>query len=325
MDEEHPIRVVARRTGLTPHVIRVWEKRYAAVTPKRSSTNRRFYTNADIHRLNLLRRATQSGRSIGQIARLPTERLEARVQADESAAHRLPQVANFVSAEFKPEKYLDDCLAAICNLDAPRFEASLASASLNLSKNVFLQELIAPLMTRIGDLWNEGTLAVVHEHLASAMVRTLLGSMSDRYELEGEMPHIIVTTPAGQHHEFGALIAAITALSNGWRATYLGPNLPVEEIARAAQQTKARAVAVSITYPSDNARLAVELQKLRRLLGNIAMIAGGRAVEFHRQALQSINAIIVSDLTSLRSELEALRTGRSQMEGTEVRPPIVDE
>ena len=65
MAEMHPIKVVSRRTGLTPHVIRAWEKRYHAVTPKRTRTNRRVYTDEDVERLLLLRRATLAGRSIG--------------------------------------------------------------------------------------------------------------------------------------------------------------------------------------------------------------------------------------------------------------------
>ena len=83
MPQEHPIRVVAMRTGLTPHVIRIWEKRYSAVIPSRTATNRRFYTDEDIDRLSLLRRATNTGRSIGQIARLPLKELQELVKSDE--------------------------------------------------------------------------------------------------------------------------------------------------------------------------------------------------------------------------------------------------
>ena len=47
MEHDHPIQVVVRRTGLSPHVIRVWEKRYDAVVPTRTPTNRRRYSDAD--------------------------------------------------------------------------------------------------------------------------------------------------------------------------------------------------------------------------------------------------------------------------------------
>jgi MerR family transcriptional regulator, light-induced transcriptional regulator len=82
---------VAHRTGLTSHVIRVWEKRYAAVSPLRTSTNRRLYLDSDVERLQLLRRATLAGHSIGQIARLPTEGLRALVAADETVSASRPR------------------------------------------------------------------------------------------------------------------------------------------------------------------------------------------------------------------------------------------
>ena len=58
-------------TGLSPHLIRIWEKRYSAVAPERTDTNRRLYSDAEIERLNLLRLATRAGHSIGNIAKLP--------------------------------------------------------------------------------------------------------------------------------------------------------------------------------------------------------------------------------------------------------------
>jgi len=76
IDSIHPIQVVVRRTGLSADVIRAWERRYDAVTPKRSSTSRRLYSDEDVERLLLLRRATQSGRRIGDVARLPLPALK---------------------------------------------------------------------------------------------------------------------------------------------------------------------------------------------------------------------------------------------------------
>src|SRR4051812_33916303 len=68
----HPIQIVTRRTGVSADVLRVWEKRYAVVTPVRSTSGRRLYSDADIERLRLLVEATRTGRPIGQVATLPT-------------------------------------------------------------------------------------------------------------------------------------------------------------------------------------------------------------------------------------------------------------
>src|SRR5205814_6101 len=76
MSSHHSIQSVARRTGLSAHVIRVWEKRYGAVKPSRTGTNRRLYSDEEIERLQLLRLATEAGHSIGNIAALDLEKLK---------------------------------------------------------------------------------------------------------------------------------------------------------------------------------------------------------------------------------------------------------
>jgi DNA-binding transcriptional MerR regulator len=92
MEEAHQaIKVVARRTGLSAHVIRIWEKRYGAVEPERTGTNRRLYSDEQIERLSLLRDITQAGHSIGHVAKLPTEKL--RQLAKESRHQRHASVA----------------------------------------------------------------------------------------------------------------------------------------------------------------------------------------------------------------------------------------
>ena len=72
---QYPIRAVARRTGLTPHVLRAWERRYGAVEPARSGGGGRLYSNADILRFRLLARLVREGHAIGQVAHLPTDEL----------------------------------------------------------------------------------------------------------------------------------------------------------------------------------------------------------------------------------------------------------
>jgi DNA-binding transcriptional MerR regulator len=227
----HPIRVVARKTGLTAHVIRVWEKRYAAVSPERTQTNRRCYADTDVERLHLLRRATLTGHSIGQIARLPTERLRALVAADAMIPPMSPKTISSALAESTSQVLLEACFAAIAKLDSAGLEETLTRAAVIFSQPVLIEQVIVPLMHRIGDLWRDGKLRVAHEHLTSAVVRTVLGRLSRSFTPSPSAPSLVVTTPAGQLHELGALSVAATAASDGWHVTYLGPSLPAEEIA----------------------------------------------------------------------------------------------
>ncbi len=246
------------------------------------------------------------------------------VISDEEAATRAPRPAHTerkaAKADIVGERgtmseattirpYLATCLAHVRELDAAGFEAGLARAAVDLSRPVLMEQILVPLMQEIGNLWREGSLRVAHEHLASAVVRTFLGALREGPQPPPSAPTLIVTTPTGQHHEFGALIAAATASSEGWRATYLGPNLPAEDIAAAARQLDANAVALSIVYPTDDVHLRGELHKLRRALGeSVVLLVGGRAAHAYDADLESIGALRIDNWATLRAELEFIRS-----------------
>ena len=310
MVEWHPIRVVARRTGLTPHVIRAWEKRYGAVTPKRTQTNRRVYSQEDIERLSLLRRSTLLGRSIGQIAKLSTEELERLVADDETAQNAAPvRTVAQRSTSGEAANALTSCLEAARALDARALQQALDHAAINLSRPVLMSDVLVPLMHSIGDAWRDGQVRVAHEHLTTAVVRSFVGSLNGAFQTPESAPKLIVTTPAGQLHEIGALLASAAAAAGGWRTTYLGPSLPADEIAGAAQQNGARAVALSIVYPTDDPHVAVELERLGSYLpSHIALIVGGRGASSYKKALDAIHAVQPTDFESFVRELESLRT-----------------
>lgn len=301
----HSIQSVSRRTGLSPHVIRVWEKRYGAVKPNRTDTNRRLYSDAEIQRLQWLRRATEAGHSIGAIATLENTRLE------ELAAHT-PETEKSVSASPSTKtakEFVQQCIAATQQLDALAFEETLHRASVSLGQHGLVEQVVAPVAEAIGDLWRDGTITAAHEHFASAAIRVFLGHASRPFALPANAPHLVVATPAGQLHELGAVMVAATATDLGWRVTYLGTSLPAAEIAGAATQHHARAVALSIVYPDDDEQLPEELQKLRRYLpGDIKIIVGGRASASYDEAIKRVGATRSGSLREFCDQLNGFRT-----------------
>ena len=198
-------------------------------------------------------------------------------------------------------------LRAVENLDADGLRMALERASVTLSKPALVERIVSPLLERIGDEWREGSLRVANEHLASATLRTFLGNLNGAFPVMADSPRLLVTTPAGQLHELGALIAATAAAAEGWHITYLGPSLPAEEIAAAAQRNESRAIALSIVLP-DDAHIKNELSRLGQLLpDNVALLVGGRAATHYTDTLREIGAVHLQDLQSFRAELDSLR------------------
>ena len=100
---------------------------------------------------------------------------------------------------------------------------------------------------------------------------------------------MIVTTPIGQLHELGALLAAIMAELCGWQVTYLGANLPAEEIAAAVNNTMHVREPLAHSFATDDHVVPKELRRMKKLIGNdVALIAGGRAA-CHFQAVLNEN------------------------------------
>ena len=315
----YTMQVAARRSGVSPHLIRMWERRYNAVEPLRTASGRRVYNDEDIEKLRLLHAATQGGHGISGVAHLSLLRLREIVRADAQApSRRAPNSAlNLASPSKNNNENNLDCpasywtntaLDAVRALDAGALRGALDESLVALGRVATIEHVIAPLMEVVGELWRKGELRVVNEHLAAAGARTFLGALCE-VPLPDSAPLLLSTTLPGQMHEIGALMVAATAASEGWRALYAGPNLPAEEVALAVRShPNCRVLALSFVFPPDDALLVEQVQRLGQFLPEgITVLAGGRAAEDYAAELDIIGARRMKNLQELRHTLEEMR------------------
>lgn len=304
-DALHPIHLAARLTGLSPHVLRIWEQRYRAVEPRRTPSNHRLYSQRDLERLSLLRAVTRAGHNISQMARLSNDQL--RGLTANGSGLDLPAPRSDAPAPAHDD-WLEGCLASVQSLDGRALDDLLQRAMMSLGAQGVLQRLIAPLTQILGDRWREGRITAAHEHFATGHLRAFLGNLAKPFGGLAGAPVLVVATPAGQLHELGALLAGALAANLGWQVTHLGASLPAAEIAGAARQKQARAVALSLVYPEDDASLPGELTRLRDALPReTTLLVGGRAMPAYREVLQRLGAVLAEDLVQLGQVLDRLR------------------
>lgn len=301
--KRHPIEVAARRSGLTKDVLRVWERRYGVVEPGRTDSGRRRYSDADVDRLTLLGKATAAGRPISLVAEMPTPELEALVHEDVV----MGSVPDPTGAFSGVEQHVEACLNAIRLTDQDALRRVLRRAAIALPPASLIEEVVAPLMRRVGEQWWEQRLDPGQERLASQASREVLGDLIDAFQDAAERaPRLLTATPSRQRHELGAMLAAATGSSVGWHVTHLGSDIPVEDIARAATAVSADAVALSLVFPDDDTELSSDLHRLRGLLGDVPVVVGGRAAEAYADVLAEIGAYTASDLAEFRGQMERL-------------------
>jgi methylmalonyl-CoA mutase cobalamin-binding subunit len=143
--------------------------------------------------------------------------------------------------------------------------------------------------------------------MATALVRSFVSTI--RPGSHGESARrMLVSTPAGQQHELGALMAAATADEAGWDVVYLGPDLPAEEIAAASRQLNVDAVALSVIYSGHDRRMLDEIRRVRQYLdAAVPLYVGGRAATDLGSGLQSDGIHIVVDLDEFQRLLGVLQ------------------
>lgn len=307
----YPIGEVSRRTGLSPHVLRAWERRYGVVSPSRRTGGGRLYSSADILRLRLLRRLTGAGHPIGEIASLSSDMLLSLLPGHigETDARMIPDDPESEAPVELEGAALARALAAVEAMNGQELYGELMRSAVALSLRSFLHGLVLPLLRRAGELWEEGTICPAHEHLLSAQLNRVLGWVAAAMPVPVDAHDLVVATPAGQRHEFGALVAGIVAADEGWRVLYLGADLPARDIALAVTVRRARGVLLGMAM-SDGGLVERGLEEIRALRAavdpQVWILVGGAAVSQRAAEVEASGATPIPDLDALPGRLELL-------------------
>jgi DNA-binding transcriptional MerR regulator/methylmalonyl-CoA mutase cobalamin-binding subunit len=306
----YPVRLVALRTGLSPHLLRAWERRYGVVTPGRSEGGQRLYSDLDIERLARLRRLVERGHAISRIASLP---LEALAHLEEQTGPAAAQDMGGIGSLEGPararsiQEFTDGAMRAVRALDASGLEDVLERGAMTLGVTDFLETVAATTLKEVGHGWAERSVSVAQEHMATAVFRRVLGWMLGVYQTTGAAHRLVVATPPGERHELGALMAAVSAAAEGWNVTYLGPDLPVEELLGAIRQTRAEAMALSLVQPGDERGVLSVLREIRAgLPPRVALLLGGAGAQSFQAEIESAGVHLIDSLAELRAALQRI-------------------
>lgn len=313
----HPIRVVAHRTGLTPATLRAWERRYGVVEPHRSEGGQRLYSDRDVERLLRMKLLSEGGRAISLVAGLADGEAEALLEEDRTRTRRPGRdalgaggTAPPPSAPLAPSAagpLADRAFGRVLAMDAEGLDVTLRKAAVTLGAHPFLEEVVAPLLHRVGVAWTEGDLTPSQEHLCTSVVERVLGWLAEPVASESGDLRLVVATLQGERHGLGARLVAAAAALDGWRVTHLGTDLPAAEIAAAARAVGASAVAVSLVNPDLLAEAGQALAELRVHLGpDVPVLLGGGAARLLAPADVPAGARVVAGLVGLRQALSGL-------------------
>jgi DNA-binding transcriptional MerR regulator len=257
----YSVGAVAKLTGLSPDVLRAWERRYGVVTPLRTHGGTRRYRPADLERLRLVKAAVDAGHRISEVAGLDFSELERRSQPTAIVA----------------DGPLEEVMEALRRLDGAEADRLISGQLAALGPKRFAQEFALPLVASLGAAWEEDRICIASEHLGSSLMRSLLGTALRPSAALTGAPVVVFGTPSGERHELGLLVAALTALGCGASPLYLGADLPASELVRAVEMTGARAIALGIVGVEVRAGEEAVAELRRDLPQEVELWVGGPA------------------------------------------------
>lgn len=248
----HSITTLARLSGVKQETIRTWERRYSVVAPARDDRGRRVYTDADVRRLRLVAELVRAGHAIGDIAYWSDERCESVLSETPTTAPN----------QLRSNELRDTIMEAIASDDMARFEYLVGATLTSLSPLKATEDVIAPVLVNIGDLWRAGEIGIDQEHAFSVAVKRQLTLAIAYLSASANGPGVVFSTLTDEHHELGALMACYVATSERLNCHYLGPNTPATDLAAAAKRLNADAIALSLVLIRDQAQVESDLRTL---------------------------------------------------------------
>ena len=293
----HRIHRVAKLTGLSKDVIRVWERRYGLVKPSRSSNRYREYSDEEVALLRFVKNQMEQGATIGSLASEGHDSLVARMR-----------IATPVSPEDqKPhDRLLDDLMGSLDPLDKAGFERRLNGAVAVIPFEEAVQRILLPLQRRIGELWHEGRLSIAVEHYVTKIIQQKLFSVMNQLPVNEFGPRILIACPEGETHEIGAQAVAYIAATKGCHVYYLGPNLPFSDLLTFCEKITPDLVLLSLTEVKPEAAALQQLREFEHLATRWSVAVGGQGARAMGDRLRDTKIELLDDLTSLHSRLMML-------------------
>jgi MerR family transcriptional regulator, light-induced transcriptional regulator len=230
MQEQGLLRIgeLSRRSGVSPELLRAWERRYGLLRPTRSPGGLRLYSADDLSRVREMQQHLAGGLAAAEAAALAARPGDEEVLA----SPRLPATARAELA------------AALDAFDEPRAQSTLDQLLSEATVERVLTDVILPYLEELGERWERGEASVAQEHFASSVLRGRMLGLARGWG-RGVGPVALLACLPGEQHDFGAMAFGLALRARGWRIAYLGADTPLETIEQAATRLDPALVVLS--------------------------------------------------------------------------------
>ena len=248
---------LSKRAGVSPELLRAWERRYGLLRPERSPGGLRLYTAEDLERVRAMQRHLADGVAAAEAAALASR----------------PIVDTDGGAPLVPASMREELRAALDRLDEPAAQAVIDRLLATLTLDNLLTGVVMPYLAELGARWERGEASIAQEHFASAVIRGRLLGLARGWG-RGVGPLALLACLPGENHDLGLIVLGLALRARGWRIAYLGQDTPIETVDDTAAELHPSLVVLSGV--SDE-RVPAAVPVLRALAARFRVALGGAA------------------------------------------------
>lgn len=235
MKGQYSIKDLEKLSGIKAHTLRIWEKRYGVIEPKRTDTNIRYYTDEELKKVLNIAILNNYGIKISKIVGLSPEELHAKVV----------EIGN---EEVSESVQMESLVVAMVEMDEARFEKILVNCTIRLGFEQTMMKVIYPFFRKVGLLWQTGAINPAQEHFISNLIRQKLIVAIDSQGLmsKKDSRKFLLFLPEGELHEIGLLFYSYLIQKAGHKVIYLGQSVPVKDVVTVNQYNPADFILTSV-------------------------------------------------------------------------------
>ena len=269
MTSQYSIKDLERITGIKAHTIRIWEKRYKLLHPKRTDTNIRYYCNDDLKRILNIAVLVNNGQKISKIASLSPEDL----------GQKILDLNDFQHPEQSGQ--IENLIVAMIDLDEVKFDKVLNNSIIKIGFEETLFKVIYPLLNKVGILWQIGSITPVNEHFISNLIRQKLFTAIDALQIKfsDKQKTFLLVLPQWELHDIGLLVYNYLIRKKGHKTIFLGQGLPLQDVERIHELVKLDVLITAFSTPASEDDMVDYLKTLSSHFKGIPVYVGGIQME----------------------------------------------
>ena len=215
----YSIKDLEKISNIKAHTLRIWEQRYGMLTPQRTDTNIRYYTDKELRYILNVSLLNQNGIKISKIAKLSEEDIEAEVN-------------KITSKKSDHENQISAMVMAMIDLNEDKFIGIFDDIISKLGFEETVIQIIFPFLERIGNLWMSGSIRPVHEHFISNIIRQkmIVNIHAHKKQLKPTAKRFLLFTPENEIHELSLLFTNYLLKVRNHDVIYIGLNIPIYDL-----------------------------------------------------------------------------------------------